>query len=115
MSFQASPRRPSTGNDLGVLTVPPPCVILHSTRFTAMTITLPAEQDSLLSRLVAVGRFASPQEAVPEAVRRLQTEESLGYLNPKPLTAEEAAHIYATDSEWEKVERAVAGRARPEV
>lgn len=80
-----------------------------------MTITLPAEQDSILSRLVALGRFASPQEAVTEAVRRLGTDEALGYLNPKPLTAEEAAQVYAGDAEWEKVERAVAGRARPEV
>ena len=80
-----------------------------------MTITLPSEQDSFLSRLVAMGRFASPQEAVTEAVRRLETEEALGYLNPKPLTAEEAAQVYAADAQWEQVERAVAGRARPEV
>jgi Arc/MetJ-type ribon-helix-helix transcriptional regulator len=80
-----------------------------------MTITLPTEQDRFLSRLVASGRFASPQEAVTEAVRRLETEEALGYLNPKPLTAEEAAEVYAADVEWEKVERAVSGRARPEM
>ena len=80
-----------------------------------MTITLPAEQDSFLARLVALGRFASPQEAVTEAVRRLETEESLGYLIPKPLTAEEAAHVYAADVEWENVECAIAGRAKPEV
>ena len=80
-----------------------------------MTITLPTEQDSFLARLVAMGRFASAQEAVAEAVRRLETDEAMDYLNPKPLSAEEAARIYAADAEWEKVERAAAGRARPEV
>lgn len=80
-----------------------------------MTITLPAEQDSFLSRLVATGRFASPQDAVMEAVRRLATEEALGYLIPTPLTAEEADQVYAVDVEWEKVERAMAGRAKPEL
>ena len=79
-----------------------------------MTITLPAEQDSILSRLVALGRFASPQEAVTEAVRRLESEEALDYLNPKPLTAEEADQVYALDAEWEQVERAMAGRVLPE-
>ena len=79
-----------------------------------MTITLPAEHDSILARLVATGRFGSPQEAVSEAVRRLETDEALEYLNPKPLSAEEAAQIYAADAEWEKVERSVARRARPE-
>jgi Arc/MetJ-type ribon-helix-helix transcriptional regulator len=80
----------------------------------AMTITLPAEQDSILNRLVALGRFASPQEAVAEAVRRLETDEALDYLNPKPLSSEDAAQIYAMDPEWETVERSMAGRARPE-
>ena len=80
-----------------------------------MTITLPAEQDSFLSRLVAAGRFASPQEAVTEAVRRLEADEALGCLTPVPLTAAEAASVYAPDAEWEQVEQASAGRARPEV
>lgn len=80
-----------------------------------MTITLPAEEDSILARLVALGRFESPQEAVSEAVRRLEKEEVLDYLNPKPMTLEEADQVYAADAEWEQVERALAGRARPEV
>lgn len=80
-----------------------------------MTITLPAEQDGFLSRLVASGRFASPQDAVAEAVRRLAAEEAHGSLIPTPLTAEEADQVYAADAEWEKVERASAGHAKPEL
>lgn len=80
-----------------------------------MTITRPAEQDSFLAQLVALGRFASPQEAIAEALRRLESDEALGCLIPKPLTAEEAAQVYAPDAEWEKVERATSGRAAPEI
>lgn len=80
-----------------------------------MTITLPAEQDTILTRLVALGRFASAEEAVTEAVRRLESDEVADILNPKPLTTAEAEQIYAADAEWEKVEQAIAGRARPEL
>jgi Arc/MetJ-type ribon-helix-helix transcriptional regulator len=80
-----------------------------------MTISLPAEQDRFLKRLVEVGRFATPDEAVTEAVRRLETDEALDHLSPRPLTLEEAEQIYAPDAEWEAVERSMAGRARPEV
>ena len=80
-----------------------------------MTITLPAEQDSILTRLVALGRFRSPQEAVSEAVRRLDKQINDDDLIPAPLTDDEAAQIYAADPEWEKIERSIAGRANPEV
>lgn len=79
-----------------------------------MTITLPAEQDSILTRLIAKGRFDSPQEAVAEAVRRLEKQMDQEDLIPAPLTDEEAAQIYASDAEWEKIERSLAGRATPE-
>jgi hypothetical protein len=36
-------------------------------------------------------------------------------LLPVPLTAEQAEQVYAADSEWEMVERSLAGRAKPEV
>ena len=80
-----------------------------------MTITLPAEQDSLLARLVSLGRFSSPQEAVSEAVKRLAEEETMHWLHPLPLTEQEAAAVYAPDEAWESVERAAAGLAKPEV
>ncbi len=82
-----------------------------------MTITLPAEPDSILNRLVALGLFRTPQEAVIEAVKRLErevTHDSI-FADLAPLTPEEAEQIYAPDPEWEAVERAMAGRARPEI
>ena len=80
-----------------------------------MTITLPAEEDSILARRVALGRFHSPHEAVTEAVRRLALDIAKDDLLPVPLTAEQAEQVYAADSEWEMVERSLAGRAKPEV
>lgn len=80
-----------------------------------MTITLPAEQDSLLARLVSLGRFTSPQEAVTEAVKRLAEDETMCWLNPQPLTDAEATSVFAPDAAWEAVEKATAGRAKPEV
>lgn len=79
-----------------------------------MTITLPAEEDCILSRRVALGRFATPEEAIVEAVRRLESDEVRDFLNPQALTPDEAAQVYAADGEWERVEHAVAGRAKPE-
>ena len=80
-----------------------------------MTITLPAEEDSILARLVALGRFPSPHEAVTEAVRRLERDIAKDDLLPVPLTAEQAVQVYAADAVWELVERSLAGRAKPEV
>jgi hypothetical protein len=60
-------------------------------------------------------KFASPLEAVTEAVRRLENEEAMDYINPKPMTNEEASQVYALDVEWENVERSLAGRVKPEV
>jgi Arc/MetJ-type ribon-helix-helix transcriptional regulator len=80
-----------------------------------MTITLPSEQDSILTRLVAQGRFRSPQEAVSEAVRRLEIDLERGDLMPAALSDDEAEQVYSPDAEWEKIELSLAGRARPEV
>lgn len=80
-----------------------------------MTITLPAEQDSFLGRLVDMGRFPSREAAVVKAVELLETEESLSWLHPEPLSREEAEQIYSRDAEWEAVENSAAGLAAPEV
>ncbi|GEM_PF-1465870 len=80
-----------------------------------MTITLPAEQDSFLGRLVAMGRFPSQEAAVVKAVELLETEESLNWLHPEPLSREDAERVYAHDSAWEAVENSLAGLAAPEV
>jgi Arc/MetJ-type ribon-helix-helix transcriptional regulator len=72
-----------------------------------MTISLPAEQDSFLKSLVANGRFPSREAAVVEAVELLRTEESLNWLHPQPLTAEEAELVYESDPEWEEVENSL--------
>ena len=79
-----------------------------------MTITLPAEQDSILSRLVAKGRYATREAALVEAVRRLADEDHLSVFI-EPLSAAEANQVYAADDQWEMVERAQAGQVAPEV
>ena len=79
-----------------------------------MTITLRAEQDRFLNRLIEMGRFVSPDEAVAEAVRRLAADEAVAWLNPKPLSVSEAELVYGTDAAWESVEQSLAGMARPE-
>ena len=94
--------------------VSPETVILLSKRIFVMTITLPAEQDSILSRLVAAGRYATREAALVDAVRRLEDEVHLPEFT-EPLSAAEANQVYATDEQWETVERAHAGQAVPEV
>ncbi len=79
-----------------------------------MTISLPAEQDSFLGRLVALGRFPSREAAVVEAVELLRTEELWHWLHPQPLTDREAELVYGSDPEWEKIENSLSGLAAPE-
>lgn len=79
-----------------------------------MTVTLPENQSVFLNHLVASGRFSSRDDALAEAVRRLETDEALGYLNPTPLTVQEAEEVYGSDPEWEAVENSLTGQMRPE-
>jgi len=61
-----------------------------------------------------MGRFPSREAAVVKAVELLETEESLSWLHPEPLSREEAEQVYAHDSEWDVVESSLAGLAAPE-
>ena len=79
-----------------------------------MTLVLPREQRAFVERLVRARRFKSRSEVVREGLRRLQRDEE-DYLHPQPITRAEARQVYRRDAAWERVERAVAGRAKPEV
>jgi putative addiction module CopG family antidote len=78
-----------------------------------MAFALAREQLVFIERMVVSGRFNNQSEVVREALRRLQREED-DYLRPPPLPASVARRIYRRDAAWERVERAAAGRARPE-
>lgn len=79
-----------------------------------MTITLPSEPESILERLIATGRFATREQAVTEALRRLCMEDDPSFALPQPLTVQEAESVYGAAAEWEKVEAALAGQCAPE-
>jgi Arc/MetJ-type ribon-helix-helix transcriptional regulator len=79
-----------------------------------MTITLAGEPESILERLIAAGRFATREQAITEALRRMWTDDEANHVLPKPFTLEEAEAVYATDPKWEKVEAALAGHCAPE-
>ena len=78
-----------------------------------MAFALAKEQTGFIARMVQSGRFNNQSEVVREALRRLQREEE-DYLRPPRITAAEARRVYRRDAAWEKVERVLAGRARPE-
>lgn len=88
--------------------------ILLPKPISVMTITLPTEQENILSRLVAMGRYATREAALVDAVRRLEVEDHLPAFT-EPLSVEEVNQVYAADEHWESVERAHAGRVAPEV
>lgn len=72
-----------------------------------MGYALAKEQQSYVARLVRTGRFNNQSEAVREAIRRMQAQET-EYLTPPPLTAGQVKSIYGrVDAQ----ERAVAATA----
>ena len=78
-----------------------------------MALALAKKEVSFIERMVRSGRFNNQSEVVREALRRLQREEE-EYLHPSPITPAEARRVYRRTTEWERIERAVAGRAKPE-
>ncbi len=61
-----------------------------------MGYALAKEQHNFIARLVKTGRFNNQSEAVREAIRRMQREET-EYLTPAPLTAVQVEAIYGVD------------------
>ena len=64
-----------------------------SWKLSNMGYALAKEQHSFISRLVKSGKYNNQSEAVREAIRRMQREET-GYLTPPPLTPAQVESIY---------------------
>jgi len=58
-----------------------------------MGYALAKEQQMFITRLVKAGRFNNQSEAVREAIRRMQREET-DHLTPPPLTPAQVEAIY---------------------
>ena len=70
-----------------------------------MGYALGKEQQSYIARLVKDGKFNNQSEAVREAIRRMQQQET-DYLNPPPLTPAQVEAIYGgNDKQADKVGR----------
>ena len=67
-----------------------------------MGYALAQEQQEYVARLVKSGRFNNQSEAVREAIRRMQAEDTQ-YLTPPPLSAREVQAIYERDDEQESI------------
>jgi putative addiction module CopG family antidote len=61
-----------------------------------MGYALAKEQQTFITRLVKVGRFNNQSEAVREAIRRMQRQET-DYLTPPPLTPAQVEAIYGRE------------------
>ncbi|HOB97642.1 MAG TPA: hypothetical protein PKM43_02710 [Verrucomicrobiota bacterium] len=80
-----------------------------------MGYALAKEQQRYIARLVKAGRFNNQSEAVREAIRRMQREET-AYLTPSPLTPAQVEAIYGTtDPQADQVGRAAFAALRAAV
>ena len=61
-----------------------------------MGYALAREQQTFITRLVKAGKFNNRSEAVREAIRRMQRQET-DYLTPPPLTPAEVEAIYGRE------------------
>ncbi len=65
-----------------------------------MGYALAKEQQDYVARLVKAGRFNNQSEAVREAIRRMQIQET-EYLTPPPLSTAQVNFIYGRESRQE--------------
>lgn len=75
-----------------------------------MGYALAKEQQRYVANLVKSGRFNNQSEAVREAIRRMQAQET-EYLTPPPLTPAQVESIYGKQDKQEKVVGMAAFRA----
>lgn len=75
-----------------------------------MAFALAKENEQFINRMLRLGRFNNQSEVVREALRRMEREEN-SYLNPGPLTEEEAKRIYASNREEDARELSMARAA----
>ena len=61
-----------------------------------MGYALAKEQQAFITRLVKSGKFNNQSEAVREAIRRMQQQET-DYLTPPPLTPAQVEAIYGRE------------------
>jgi len=61
-----------------------------------MGYALGKEQQAFITRLVKAGKFNNQSEAVREAIRRMQRQET-DYLTPPPLTPAQVEAIYGRE------------------
>ena len=61
-----------------------------------MGYALAKDQQRFIARLVKAGRFNNQSEAVREAIRRMQRQET-DYLTPPPLTPAQVEAIYGPE------------------
>jgi putative addiction module CopG family antidote len=72
-----------------------------------MAFALAKENEKFIERMVRSGKFNNQSEVVREALRRMQRDEA-SFLNPPPLTEQEARRIYAPNPQADKRELAFA-------
>jgi len=75
-----------------------------------MAYALAKENERFISRMIRQGRFNNQSEVVREALRRMEREEA-SYLNPPPMSDEDAQRIYRADPEADEREASLARAA----
>jgi len=73
-----------------------------------MGYSLAKENSAFVRRMLKLGRFNNQSEVIREALRRMERQEK-AYLNPPPLSDEDAERIYAPERRQDQAE-AVLGR-----